>query len=172
MPSHRILFALSLSVLLHLAAFGTSDLLCRMQRKRPPPARPALSATLRIPVPQRPQEPLLKNTLAATQPQVPPEHKKKDHAGRGRPIAESTASRKLAKHVFYPAEAVAAGIEGEVRLLLTLDVDGAVTDVRIAGSSGHAILDQAAIRAAYAMGSLPGANQHEIILPVSFRLQP
>lgn len=172
MPSHRILFALSLSVLLHLAAFGTSDILCRMQKKRMPPKPVALDATLRIPAPDTIAEPLLKDTLAEMEPRVEPARPKKDKPGMSRRVAQAAATRKLAKHVFYPAEAVAAGIQGEVRLLLTLDENGGIKDVQVAGSSGHAILDHAAIRAAYAMGALPASEQREIILPVTFRLQP
>jgi periplasmic protein TonB len=172
MPSHRLLFALSLSVSLHLMAFGTVDLLCRMQKRHPPRPPAMLDATLRIPVPDMVAEPLLKNTLAQTEPRAKPKPPKDVKPGIGRRIAEAVAKKKLAKHVYYPEAAIAAGIEGQVRLLLTLNASGGVKDVQIAESSGHAILDQAAIRAAYAMGSLPGLTEHEIILPVTFRLQP
>ena len=66
MPSHRLLFSLSASVFLHLAAFGTGDLLCRMQEKgsRPPFAR--MEATLRLPRPETPAEALLKDTMATS----------------------------------------------------------------------------------------------------------
>ena len=81
------------------------------------------------------------------------------------------AQRKLSKQLFYPPEAVARGIEGEVRLILKLSAEGAVVEVSIAASSGHAILDNAAIKAALAMGRLSGASSRELILPVIFRLQ-
>ena len=81
------------------------------------------------------------------------------------------AQRKLSQHLFYPPEAIARGIEGEVRLILKLSADGAVENVSIAASSGSPLLDNAAIKAAYAMGSLTGANSRELILPVIFRLQ-
>ncbi len=142
-----------------------------MQKRHEQPTPTILDATLRIPVPNTVMEPLLKDTLARTEPRAQPKHPKQDKPGTGR-LVHAIAKRKLAKHVFYPEEAVAAGLEGEVRLVLTLDGNGVVKDVQVADSSGHAILDQAAIRAAYAMGSLPGVNQREIILPVTFRLQP
>ena len=82
----------------------------------------------------------------------------------------SRAQRKLSQHLFYPAEALARGLEGEVRLLVRLSPDGRVDEVSVAASSGHAILDNAAIKAAYAMGGLPGAPR-ELILPVVFQLQ-
>ena len=57
-----------------------------------------------------------------------------------------------------------------MRLLVRLTPDGRVDDVSVAASSGHAILDNAAIKAAYAMGALPGGPR-ELILPVIFQLQ-
>jgi len=171
MPAHRILFALSLSVSLHLVAFGISDLLCRTQVRKPPSPAAMLDATLRLPLPDPIVEPVLKDTLTRVDAPKPVKEVHDQPAG-GRRIAEVAARRKLARHVFYPEAAVAAGIEGEVRLVLTLDEKGRVRDVQVAGSSGHAILDEAAIRAAYAMGSLPGLDRREVILPVTFQLQP
>ena len=81
------------------------------------------------------------------------------------------AQRKLSKHVFYPPEAVSRGLEGDVRLIVKLASDGRIDDVQLAASSGHPLLDNAAIRAAYAMGSLAGASGRELIVPVYFRLQ-
>jgi hypothetical protein len=46
-----------------------------------------------------------------------------------------------------------------------------ISDVSIAASSGHAILDQAAIKAAYAMGKVNWVQSRELILPVVFRLE-
>jgi len=46
----------------------------------------------------------------------------------------------------YPQQASAAGIYGQLRLLVALFPDGRVSEVRILSSSGHAILDDAAIR--------------------------
>ena len=69
------------------------------------------------------------------------------------------------------ARQVERGIEGEVRLILKLGADGVVDDVSIAASSGYPILDNAAIKAAYAMGRLAGTTSRELILPVIFRLQ-
>jgi protein TonB len=43
--------------------------------------------------------------------------------------------------------------------------------VSIAASSGHAILDQAAVKAAYAMGKVNWVQSRELILPVIFRLE-
>lgn len=170
MPA-RLVFALLSSLLLHLGVLAAIWLLGRQQ----PAATPAmLEATLRLPERQKAAEPLLKNTLP-DQPPRPARHPPAQPAAHAKPgvaTASLAAQRKLAQHVYYPPEAIARGLEGEVRLLLMLAPDGTVVDVQIAGTSGHAILDQAAMRAAYAMGALPGAGGREMILPVVFRLQP
>ena len=53
----------------------------------------------------------------------------------------------------------------------TLDGNGAIRDAQVAAGSGHPLLDDAAVRAAFAMGSLPEAGAREVILPVVFRLR-
>ena len=68
-------------------------------------------------------------------------------------------------------EAIERGLEGDVIVLLTLGPDGSLADASVATGSGHAVLDNAAIRAAYAMGQLSGVSGRELILPVIFRLQ-
>ncbi|MCM2287951.1 MAG: TonB family protein [Sulfuritalea sp.] len=80
------------------------------------------------------------------------------------------AQAALSEHLFYPPEAVARGLEGEVVLLLTLTESGQVASAEIARSSGHALLDQAALAAAQRLGSLPG-NARQTLFPVSFRLR-
>jgi protein TonB len=170
MPARRFPFALLLSVILHLMAFAAAEWLPALRAgPREPP--PAITATL-LPAPDRPVESLLKDTLAEA------EQKPIDALKQSRQPAPTTrrgplaAERKLAEHVYYPEEAIARGLEGEVRLLLTLDATGAVVEAQVADGSGHAILDQAAVRAAYAMGRLSGIERREIILPVRFRLRP
>ena len=80
------------------------------------------------------------------------------------------AQAALSKHLFYPPEAVALGLEGEVILLLSLGERGQLVSAAIARSSGHALLDQAALDAARHIGALPG-NPRQTLFPVSFRLQ-
>ncbi len=70
---------------------------------------------------------------------------------------------------FYPPEAVARGIEGETILILKYTADGRLVDARIAKSSGHAILDQAALRAVRATPRV-GDGPREILFPVTFAL--
>jgi len=180
MPSRRLSLALAASLLLHALALigGLPD-----KARRPPPM---LQATLRMPsTPPVPVEPLLKNTLApetatAPEPPPPPPPLPEPRAARAKPAAKpppaakrqvELAQRKLNEHIYYPPQAIEHGLEGEVRLLLILAADGRIEDVQLAASSGHALLDNAAIRAAFAMGSLPGLRSRELILPVIFRLQ-
>lgn len=168
MPSRRLLLAFAASLALHAALLGGSAWLAG-RHALPPPVTPALLEAVLL----RPQaaEPLLKDTLAREA--GPPTAAPPPSAG-ARPGARSerAARRKLAEHLYYPPEAIARGLEGEVRLLLTLAADGRIVDVQVAGSSGHPLLDRAAVRAALAMGVLPGMERPEIILPVVFQLRP
>ena len=180
--SPRLILAFSLSLALHISVLLPDAL----KRLAVAPPRPVLQASLRlppIPVPEvPPEEPLLKNTFEAqetTEPPalpVPPPPPPQVTPPKPQPKAVAkreiqAAQRKLSQHLFYPTEAVERGIEGEVRLILKLNADGGVDEVDIAASSGHAILDNAAIKAAYAMGKLTGATSRELILPVIFQLQ-
>lgn len=85
------------------------------------------------------------------------------------PLAQ--AQQALARHVYYPEEALERGLQGEVRVLLLLDERGAIRRATLASSSGHALLDQAALAAVATLGRLPGLGVQELILPVEFRLQ-
>jgi protein TonB len=76
----------------------------------------------------------------------------------------------LSEHLFYPPEAVSQGLEGDVILLLTLSDRGQLVSAVVARSSGHALLDQAALDAARRIGALPG-NPRQTLFPVSFRLR-
>lgn len=172
MPS-RLPIAFALSFILH----GVLLLPDVFKRLAAPPRPAALQATLRMPpVTPPPADTLLKNTLDDTgekaRAEPPPPPPKASPVPKAPPRQNvQAAQRKLSQHLFYPPEAVARGIQGEVRLILRLSASGAIEDVAIAASSGHAILDNAAIRAAYAMGQLSGGNGRELILPVIFRLQ-
>ena len=168
MPS-RLIIALVLSLVLH-GGFVAPDVLKHLN-KAATPVRPALQARLQLPPLSKappapePDEPLLKNTLEPEEkpaaPEPTPAAQPAKAPAKNTPAAAKreirAAQRKISELLFYPPEAVARGIEGEVRLILTLSADGAVDDVNLAASSGHPILDNAAIKAAYAMGRLSGA---------------
>ena len=80
------------------------------------------------------------------------------------------AQTALSAHLFYPPEAIAQGLEGEVILLLVLADGGKLISATVARSSGHGLLDQAALDAARRIGALPG-NPRQTLFPVRFRLQ-
>lgn len=168
MPSRRLLLAYVASLSLHALLLGGGTMLDpRRTKPEAPPATPAMLAA-RL---SRTPDSVLKDTLAEADAPTAPAS---DASSAGAPGRKSVAAarRQLAEHLYYPPEAIAEGLEGEVRLLLTLATDGTILDATIAASSGHALLDQAALRAARAMGRMVGADRREMILPVTFRLRP
>jgi len=190
-PSRRLLLALSLSLLLHAAGIALVEWIGPAPQRPKPAALAALHATL-LTRPKPPAddlkpaaEPVLKNTLPAAEPESTPAAEpqttpavstadlspRRPSAAPLRAAAEASARRKLAEHVFYPPEAVAQGIQGEVRLLVALDRKGNIVHAKVIVSSGHAVLDQAAVSAAYAIGRLPGAGALDLLLPVIFKLE-
>lgn len=180
-PAPTLIVAFALSLALHAAPLLPGV----WPRPAAEAARPVLRAELRRPpAPTVPAESLLKNTLDVDteEPRTPPPPAPTPPPETPRPAAKKvvapqavkrevrSAQKKLAQHLYYPPEAVARGLEGEVRLLVTLDADGGIADVRVAASSGYPILDNAAAKAAWAMGRAE-ASGRELILPVIFRLQ-
>ena len=172
----RLIPAFALSLALHIGVFLPDF----VNSLRLAPLPPPLLATIRPPPKPEaaPAEPLLKNTIdSEVTPQVvtPARMTPAPTPATVRTAARHEAQkmqRKLSMHLFYPPEAVARGIEGDVWLLLKLSPEGEIIDVSIATSSGHPILDNAAIRAAYAMGKQAGATARELIVPAYFRLEP
>ncbi len=95
------------------------------------------------------------------------------------PAAAKTWTQAVRQHLkklddsgqFYPQEAIARGLEGEVLVLIIIDESGRVTAARIEEGSGHHILDDAALRAVRSLRSLPADAPREALLPVRFRLR-
>lgn len=157
--------ALLLSIFLHAALVALPDLLTT----RPQPALPRRLDAQLLPS----AEPKMMADAVSTESHVldtmpprsaipPPDRLQ----GRALIRAQSALSR----HLFYPPEAVEQGLEGEVILLLILADTGQLISAAIARSSGHAVLDEAALDAARHIGALPG-NPRQTLFPVSFRLQ-
>ena len=178
-PNRGFLPALAISALLHAVLLGSQD----FARFFSPAAQPVVAPAIYVRLPPLPEpEPLLKDSLSETDRPRTTRHSSVTpiHIDPPRPGAALasppaarllTAERKLAKHRFYPPEAVARGLEGEVRLLLILSPAGNVLEARIAGSSGHPLLDRAATEAVYAMHRISADGARELILPVIFKLQ-
>lgn len=82
----------------------------------------------------------------------------------------------LEKHKTYPKRARLKGVEGNVTVSFTFDRDGRVVSKRLVASSGHAILDQAALDSVDAASPLPRMpatlphNQMTLKVPFGFYL--
>lgn len=158
MPLH---LSLLLSLALHAMLVLSPNWLARQQRP-PPPA--SMEARL-LPPPAAVAEAV--SSEAATDATPPrPHDPPRNLSGSSLRRAQSA----LSEHLYYPPQAVALGLEGDVILLLTLSDSGQLLSASIARSSGHAILDQAALDAARRIGALPG-NPRQTLFPVNFRLQ-
>lgn len=182
--------ALAASLILHasLFAFGA-----RLAALLPPLARPSaapLKVRLAEPLPVPVTQPALlmaQDTAPAAAPAAPrvaepaarrltrpPEQTRRADAPAGVQVLSGVAARKAAEQItrelFYPLEAIDRGLEGEVLVLLFLDASGNAVAARIEASSGHAILDEAAVRAARTLRSLPASAPREALVPVRFRL--
>ena len=172
----RLALALTLSLLAHLAPV-LPELLRPLASRSPPPPPPPLQAQLRPPpaaVPLMLPEP--------TPPPAPPPAARRPPPAR-QPAAPAAArpgnwqqevrrqfSQQQQRGDFYPVEAISRGLQGEVLVLLLLDRDGSVAAARVEQSSGHRLLDEAALRAARALRALPADAPRETLLPVNFRL--
>lgn len=85
--------------------------------------------------------------------------------------AAATAIEQMKRELPYPPEAIERGLQGEAVVLLFLDVSGNAIAARLEASSGHALLDDAAVRAARTLRSLPDSAPREVLFPVRFRLR-
>lgn len=179
----RLPAAFALSLLLHALAVTGG-----LWRPRSParPAPPPLQATLtpvrppaELVAPEAPQQAAPQPEQAA-KPVAPKPAREHRLVARPRdagtpPAATNTpataASRQIARALLYPPEAIARGLEGETVVMLFLDEAGNALAARIERSSGHAILDNAAVAAARQVRALPDGAAREIVLPVRFRLR-
>jgi protein TonB len=105
----------------------------------------------------------------------PPESSRAGKSPAGIQMLAGDAARKageqIARELFYPPEAIERGLEGEALVLLFLDESGNAIAARIEASSGHALLDAAAVRAARTLRAMPASAPREAVLPVRFRLR-
>lgn len=172
----RLSAALALSLLLHLLLLGP-DLISRPPR---PTAPPPLLAELRPPpLPAPPQPAIPMPPLHLPEPPAPasqPAAVKRPPRPTKAPLTWTQSVREqLGKldsaGLFYPAEAIARGLQGEAHVLLVIDEAGNVVATRLEQSSGHAILDEAALRAGRSLKSLPADAPRQTVLPIRFRLK-
>ncbi|MFH1660711.1 MAG: energy transducer TonB [Pseudomonadota bacterium] len=173
---YRLFAALALSLSLHLLPllpdfnFGQkfrSTVAPLNAELRPPPAA---SATPPLSLPEQPK-PASEPTPKPPRPALakPPE----------KTGAQKTWTQAVRDHLkkldnagqFYPAEAIARGLEGEVLVLLIIDEAGKVSAARVEQGSGQPLLDDAALRAVRSLQSLPADAPRQVVLPVRFRLR-
>lgn len=173
--NRRLLAALALSLFLHGAILGAGELLGRLKARPQPTPRAAIEATL-PPLPRAPAptliapEPVEEAVAASAAPPPLPSRPRRAGPGMQADLA-ALASRQIAQHLMYPEEAIARGLEGEALVMLFLDANGNSVAARLERSSGHAILDDAAVAAARQVNALPEGEPREVLLPVRFRLQ-
>lgn len=154
------------------------------QAARPAPAAaphtPAKTATTPAPLP-----------VASSQPPLPalpalPATVEADRSGTDvltppeDPLVNTATVRVLewlAQHRRYPGPARRARLQGTVEVIVVLMPDGRLVDQRIAQSSGHAILDKAALDLLRRASPVPAsafftgeARQLELRLPIIYRL--
>jgi protein TonB len=176
----RLFLALAASLLLHAL-----PLVALLLVQPSPPARQQspLAATLRpAPLPESQPQPLPPPPPLTLPEQPKPAArpaKPSPRSEREKPPAAKTWTQAVRQHMeklndagqFYPAEAIARGLEGEVLVLIIIDESGKVTAARVEQGSGHGILDDAALRAVRSLRSLPADAPREALLPVRFRLR-
>ena len=83
----------------------------------------------------------------------------------------------LARHKEYPPHARSRSQEGVVMLYFAMDANGRITAARVERTSGHELLDQAAVDMAWRAQPLPpippelGRSSLELVVPVRFSLR-
>lgn len=172
--ARRLAVAGLVSLLFHAALLAGGNLM-RWRAAKPTPA--ALQATLvgaPLPPPRELIAPEAPPTPAEARPAPRPEPKPRaaTPARRGFTALDAAkmAQQQIARQLLYPEEAVARGLEGDTPVRLFFDESGAVIAARLEGTSGHELLDQAAIKAASGVRMPPGAPA-EVSLTVRFRLR-
>ena len=173
-------WALAASLALHAAAIALPALVLPRALRVPDVAVTFLTARLE-PAENVPPPEVLKNTIEPKPERSRAEPKPPRPAAappKPRPEPERLSAEELdrtlgqlSQTLLYPPEAVRRGLEGEVVVLLELDANGRVVAASVASGSGHAILDEAAVRAARQLGALgPALGGKAILLPGRFRL--
>ena len=85
--------------------------------------------------------------------------------------------RKIESTKRYPPEARRAGYEGTAVISFTINLDGTLGDVRVISSSGHPVLDRAAIMTIKRAAPFPPLKAYTtersltLEVPITFRLK-
>jgi len=171
-----LLGALAASLLLHLLPLIEG---WATHPPTPAPTTPPLQARLNLPAlptatPElllpEPEPQSVPKSAASSPPKKPPAQTHRSKAASWTEAVSEQFSAQQREGLFYPEEAIRRGLEGEALVLLMLDESGQVVAARIEESSGHPLLDEAALRAVRRLRSLPADAPTESLLPVRFRL--
>ena len=155
----RLSYAILLSLVAHLLALKPSLNWSDAVMRQP---QPRIMVSIE---PVLPPKPSLQDSATEASPPSRAATQAKEKLGK----FQQQAQRAISQQLLYPPEAIERGLEGDVTLLLILDSSGRVQSAEVARSSGHALLDAAALSAAKRLGRLPG-NPRESLVPISFRL--
>ena len=169
--------SLALSLILHAAVIAAGARLAAPTLRPPQSAQAELTVWLQdrlaAPETQAPAHPqlLLFRDLRPNPNAAAPAVPRAVLAPRLSGEAALRATEQLRRELPYPPEAIERGLQGEALVLLFLDPSGNVIAARLESSSGHVLLDDAAVRAARSLLSLPDSAPREALLPVRFRLR-
>lgn len=184
--------SLALSLILHAAVIAVGAQLAAPTPRTAPPAQAGLTVWLhdRLVAPDAPAPPQLllpldspRHTSAAAPVGAARPRRDAPRLGATPAVAQAaspprlsgeaalSATEQLQRELPYPPEAIERGLQGEALVLLFLDQSGNAIAARLESSSGHALLDDAAVRAARSLRSLPDGAPREALLPVRFRLR-
>ena len=107
---------------------------------------------------------------AVEQSETPQQKVDDEHAEREKLLA--ALNHELARHFHYPLQATRRGWQGTVQLGFVLDEKGVIEHIQVLQSSGHALLDRAAVQALSKVGSLATRprQSRSLQLPVDYRL--
>jgi len=168
----RLALAVIVSLLLHFFPF-IGDLI----HMQPPPASPPpLRAEIRMPARPAPPPPLmLDKPKSKAAPKPTKTHQPKTSSSKySIPAWQQEIERQFRKQqaegVFYPAEAIARRLEGEVLVFMLINEHGQVTAARVEQGCGQRLLDDAALKAVRALHSLPADAPSEAVISVRFSL--
>lgn len=135
--------------------------------------RPPIGAIARVEPPSR--EPMQFDPLA---PQPPPEAGAEEPAAEPAPAGEGGDEEPVLEHApppAYPQLALRLRLAGSVLLRIRVSQEGRVLAASVERSSGHALLDEAALDAVRSWRFRPGTRDgqpvtREVLAPVIFRL--
>jgi len=91
--------------------------------------------------------------------------------GTGEPALFTGGGKGRFPSPYYPASARSAGLQGSVRLLVTVEANGSPSSVSVTTSSGHAQLDTAARDQVQRRWRWPAGEVRRFIVPIRFVLQ-